>query len=63
MTTALTRPGRISGRGSVHFFGYMLLSTGRQLPVELIGPVNAPGTNGPTNGMYALQKALRKHIA
>jgi hypothetical protein len=36
---------------------------GDKLPVELIGPVNAPGTNGPTNGMYALQKALRKRIA
>jgi glycosyltransferase involved in cell wall biosynthesis len=34
-----------------------------KLLVELIGPVNAPGTNGPTNGMYALQKALRKRIA
>ncbi len=32
-------------------------------PVELIGPVHAPGGNGPTNGMYALQKALRKRIA
>ena len=33
------------------------------LPVELIGPVTAPGRNGPTNGMYALQKELRKRIA
>ena len=32
------------------------------MPVELIGPVDAPGGNGPTNGMYALQKALRKRI-
>ena len=31
--------------------------------VELIGPVESPGGNGPTNGMYALQKALRKRIA
>lgn len=31
-------------------------------PVELIGPVDAPGGNGPTNGMYALQKALRRRI-
>ena len=30
--------------------------------VELIGPVDAPGGNGPTNGMYALQKALKKKI-
>jgi len=34
-----------------------------KMPVELIGPVNAPGGNGPTNGMFALQKALRKRIA
>lgn len=32
------------------------------MPVELIGPVNAPGRDGPTNGMYALQKELRKRI-
>ncbi len=31
--------------------------------VELIRPVMAPGRDGPTNGMYALQKALRKRIA
>ncbi|MFQ3592162.1 MAG: glycosyltransferase [Gemmataceae bacterium] len=35
---------------------------GRML-VELIGPVHAPGRDGPTNGMYALQKELRKRIA
>jgi hypothetical protein len=29
---------------------------------ELIGPVDAPGGNGPSNGMHALQKALRKRI-
>jgi len=34
-----------------------------KMPVELIGPVNAPGGNGPTNGMFALQKALKKRIA
>lgn len=34
-----------------------------KMPVELIGPVNAPGGNGPSNGMYALQKELRKRIA
>ncbi|MFO0804416.1 MAG: glycosyltransferase family A protein [Gemmataceae bacterium] len=34
-----------------------------KLPVELIGPVTAPGRDGPTNGMYALQKELRKRIA
>jgi hypothetical protein len=34
-----------------------------KLPVELIGPVDAPGGNGPSNGMYALQKELRKRIA
>jgi hypothetical protein len=33
------------------------------MPVELIGPVHAPGRDGPTNGMYALQKELRKRIA
>ena len=33
-----------------------------RMPVELIGPVDAPGGNGPSNGMYALQKALRKRI-
>ena len=36
--------------------------TSHQPRVELIGPVDAPGGNGPTNGMYALQKALRKRI-
>lgn len=30
--------------------------------IELIGPVDAPEGNGPSNGMYALQKALRKRI-
>lgn len=34
-----------------------------KMPVELIGPVTAPGANGPTNGMHALQKELRKQIA
>ena len=33
-----------------------------KMPVELIGPVDAPGGNGPSNGMYALQKELRKRI-
>jgi hypothetical protein len=33
-----------------------------KLPVELIGPVDQPGGNGPSNGMYALQKALRNRI-
>jgi len=39
--------------------------TGRdgKLPVELIGPVTAAGRNGPTNGMYALQRALRGRMA
>ena len=32
------------------------------VPVELIGPVDEPGNNGPQNGMYALQKELRKRI-
>ncbi|HYH67623.1 MAG TPA: hypothetical protein VD866_23195 [Urbifossiella sp.] len=32
-------------------------------PVELIGPVAGPGGNGPTNGMAALQAALRRRIA
>ena len=31
-------------------------------PIELVGPVLEPGTNGPQNGMYALQKELRKRI-
>ena len=30
--------------------------------VELIGCVDEPGNNGPQNGMYALQKELRKRI-
>lgn len=30
--------------------------------VELIGPVDGPGGDGPSNGMYALQKELRKRI-
>lgn len=34
-----------------------------KMPVELIGPVTTPGANGPTNGMYALQKELRRRIA
>jgi hypothetical protein len=34
-----------------------------KMPVELIGPVDAPGGNGPSNGMYALQKALKQRIA
>ena len=33
-----------------------------QKRVELIGPVDAPGGDGPSNGMYALQKELRKRI-
>jgi hypothetical protein len=36
--------------------------TDDRMPVELIGPVDAPGGNGPSNGMYALQKELRKRI-
>jgi len=32
-------------------------------PVELIGPISSPGRDGPTNGMFALQKALRERIA
>ncbi|WP_425619233.1 glycosyltransferase [Anatilimnocola sp. NA78] len=31
--------------------------------VELIGPVTSAGRNGPTNGMFALQRALRGRIA
>ena len=34
-----------------------------KMPVELIGPVDAPGGNGPSNGMYALQKDLHRRIA
>jgi hypothetical protein len=33
-----------------------------KLPVELIGPVDQPGGNGPSNGMFALQKELRTRI-
>ena len=33
-----------------------------KMPVELIGPVDHPGGNGPSNGMYALQKELGKRI-
>ncbi|HMF15365.1 MAG TPA: hypothetical protein VKE94_23785 [Gemmataceae bacterium] len=33
-----------------------------KIPVEIIGPVDAPGRDGPTNGMYALQKAMRQRI-
>ena len=33
-----------------------------KMRVELIGPVDHPGGNGPSNGMYALQKELRKRI-
>ena len=36
--------------------------TDDRMPVELIGPVDAPGGNGPSNGMYALQRALRNRI-
>jgi glycosyltransferase involved in cell wall biosynthesis len=43
-------------------FGPPASSRDGKLPVELIGPVTAPGRNGPTNGMFALQKALRKRI-
>ncbi|ADB18363.1 hypothetical protein Psta_3706 [Pirellula staleyi DSM 6068] len=35
----------------------------QNLPVELIGPVRSPGGNGPSNGMFALQSALRRRIA
>jgi hypothetical protein len=31
--------------------------------IELIGPVDGAGGDGPSNGMYALQKELRKRIA
>ena len=30
------------------------------MPVELIGPVHAPGRDGLTNGMYALLQELCK---
>lgn len=33
-----------------------------KMRVELIGPVDHPGGNGPSNGMYALQKELQKRI-
>ena len=33
-----------------------------KMRVELIGPVDHPRGNGPSNGMYALQKELRKRI-
>jgi len=44
-------------------FGVHVSQRDGKMPVELIGPVNAPGRDGPTNGMYALQKALRKRMA
>jgi hypothetical protein len=31
--------------------------------VELIGPVNGPGGDGPSNGMHALQVALRRRMS
>ncbi|WDI40525.1 glycosyltransferase [Bremerella sp. P1] len=34
-----------------------------KMRVELIGPVDSPGGNGPSNGMFALQKELKKRIA
>lgn len=33
-----------------------------QQRIELIGPVDGPGGDGPSNGMYALQKELRTRI-
>lgn len=33
-----------------------------QQQIELIGPVDGPGGDGPSNGMYALQKELRKRV-
>jgi len=44
------------------FASHVSHSDGR-MPVELIGPVNAPGGNGPTNGMDALQKPLKTRSA
>jgi hypothetical protein len=38
------------------------ISVNDQQRVELIGPVDGPGGDGPSNGMYALQKELRKRI-
>lgn len=48
----------------VHKYGFAphVAPRDSQPRIELIGPVNAPGGNGPTNGMYALQKALKKKI-
>ena len=43
-------------------FAPHVASGSNQKRVELIGPVDAPGGDGPSNGMYALQKALRKRI-
>jgi len=43
-------------------FGPHVSGRDGRMPVELIGPVNAPGGDGPSNGMFALQKALRKRI-
>ncbi len=44
-------------------FGAHIAARDGGMPVELIGPINAPGGDGPSNGMYALQKALQKRIA
>ena len=43
-------------------FGPHVACRDDRMPVELIGPVDSPGRDGPTNGMYALQKSLRKRI-
>lgn len=44
-------------------FGPHVSDRDGEMSVELIGPINASGRDGLTNGMYALQKALRRRIA
>ena len=43
-------------------FAHHVASGSDQKRVELIGPVDGPGGDGRSNGMYALQKELRKRI-
>lgn len=43
-------------------FGTAVAASDGRRPVELIGSVHGAGSNGPQNGMQALQAALRKRI-
>lgn len=48
---------------TTYYSGPTTQRNGDKMQVELLRSVDAPGRNGPTNGMYALQKALRARIA